>query len=465
MKQRTLKESFAVSGIGIHTGKQVNLKILPAEANTGFKFVRVDHPAKPEIWADVRFVSNTLRSTTIQKGDVQVSTIEHVLAALSGMQVDNAILEVDGPEMPILDGSSKMIVDGINKVGVVEQEANREYLVIQEPIEYRDEETGTEIIALPADDFELTVMIDFNSQVLGQQYAHLYDIKDFEKEIAPCRTFVFLHELESLINQGLIKGGDLDNAVVIVDRMMEPEDLKRLALKLDKPDIEIVEEGVLNTTKLKFNNEPARHKLLDVIGDLTLLGHPIKGRIVATKPGHAANVAFATILKKVFKEQQKLKGRPKYDPDTPPVKDINGVMANLPHRFPFLLVDKIIELEENHVVGVKNVTLNEFFFQGHFPGNPIFPGVLQMEALAQTGGILALSKVPDPENWDTYFIKIDKAKFKQKVIPGDTLILKMELMTPIRRGICHMFGTAYVGNRIVSEGELIAQILRRPVDE
>lgn len=464
MKQKTISEPIQVSGVGLHTGKEVNLTIRPAETGTGYKFVRTDIEGSPVISADVNKVVSTNRGTKIKQGDVSVSTVEHVLSALRAIGVDNAILEIDGPEMPIMDGSARHFAEAIIKTGLVEQDKEREYLIIEKPVEFKDEETGSEYLALPSDHFEVTTMIDFNSQVLGQQYAHLYNLDDYPEKIAPCRTFVFLHELEMLINQNLIKGGDLDNAVVIVDRVMQPEELKKLAESLGKPSVEVVEEGVLNTTDLRFKNEPARHKLLDVIGDLALVGRPIKGRIVATKPGHTSNVRFGYKLKKILREQQRLKGKPKYDPDMIPVKDINEITAMLPHRFPFLLIDKVIELSDEHVVGVKNVTNNEYFFPGHFPGNPIFPGVLQIEALAQTGGILALSTVSDPENWDTYFLKIEKAKFKHKVVPGDTLILKMELVTPIRRGICHMYGTAYVGNRIVSEGELIAQIVRRPED-
>ena len=325
--------------------------------------------------------------------------------------------------------------------------------------------TGTELLALPADHFEVTTMIDFNSKVLGPQFASLNRIEDYTTQIAPCRTFVFIHELEKLLDMGLIKGGDMDNAIVIADRKMDKEELDSLAKKMGKPAVNIDEEGVLNTVKLHFQNEPARHKLLDVIGDLALIGKPIRGKIVATKPGHTANIEFAKILKKSLLEKRRLMGVPKYNPLDEPIMDVNEVMAMLPHRYPFLLVDKIIEISDTHVVGVKNVTINEAFFQGHFPSNPVFPGVLQIEALAQTGGILALNSMPDKGNWDTYFLKIDNTKFKAKVGPGDTLILKMELIEPIRRGIVHMQGTAYVGNKIVSEGELTAQVVRRVKEE
>jgi len=334
-----------------------------------------------------------------------------------------------------------------------------------EPISYRDEITGTELLALPSEEFQVTTMIDFDSPVLGHQYASLDNVNDYQEEIAPCRTFVFLHELEHLLNQDLIKGGDLENAIVIVDRVMAQSELDTLAERLKKPSIKVDKEGILNTLDLHFENEPARHKLLDVMGDLALVGKPIKGKIMATKPGHTANIEFAKILRQRWKEQKKLRGKPKYNPDIDPLYDVMEIQQYIPHRFPFMLVDKIIELSPEHVVGIKNVTFNEQLFQGHFPNNPVFPGVLQLEAMAQTGGILALSAVEDPTEWDTYFLKIDNAKFKNKVVPGDTLILKLELLTPIRRGIVHMQGTAYVGNKIVSEGELTAQIIRKTKNE
>ncbi len=461
MKQHTIKKEVSVKGIGLHTGKKVKMTFKPAPTNYGFKFQRIDLKDSPIISADVNKVVSTNRGTTIKNGDAQVSTVEHTLSALVGLAVDNVLIEIDGPEAPIMDGSAIQILEKLESAGIEEQDANREYFEVEEPVTYKDELTGTELTAYPADHYEVTTMIDFNSPVLGHQYASLENIADYKKDIAPCRTFVFLHELEQLLNMNLIKGGDLDNAIVIVDRKMSQSDLDDLAKKLEKPSIKVEETGILNTIKLRFENEPARHKLLDVIGDLALVGKPIKGKIVAKKPGHTSNIEFARILRKLYQEQRKLKGKPKYDPTIEPIKNVIELAKMLPHRYPFLLVDKIIELEDNYVVGVKNVTFNEQFFQGHFPNNPVMPGVLQIEAMAQTGGILALNQVDDPENWDTYFIRIDSAKFKHKVVPGDTMIIKMELLTPIRRGICHMQGTAYVGNKIVSEAELIAQIFNR----
>lgn len=466
MKQSTIQNPVSVHGVGLHTGKNVTLTFKPAAANHGFRFQRVDLPDQPVIPADVKLVISTNRSTTLKSGDAQVSTVEHVLSALTGLHLDNVLLEIDGPEMPIMDGTSMPFVHALGSAGRVALDAERDYFVVTEPIAYKDEVTGTELLALPSDHFEATVMIDFNSLVLGQQFASLSNLDDYVESIAPCRTFVFLHELEKLLDMGLSKGGDLDNAIVIADRKMDQEELDHLAQKMGKPGgVEVNEAGVLNTIKLHFPNEPARHKLLDVIGDLALIGKPIKGKIVATKPGHTANVEFAKLLKKDLTEKRRLVGIPKYDPDKEPVLDILEISRRLPHRYPFLMVDKIIELSANHVVGVKNVTMNEGFFPGHFPDNPVFPGVLQIEALAQTGGILALHNVPDPGQWDTYFLKIDNAKFKAKVLPGDTLILKMELLEPIRRGIVHMQGTAYVGSKIVSEGELTAQVVRRAAKE
>lgn len=449
----------------MHTGKKVTMTFHPAPVNHGYKFQRIDLASKPIVSADVSKVVSTNRGTTIKNGEAQISTVEHTLSALVGMGIDNVLIEIDGPEVPILDGSAIEMVKALKKAGADEQDAEREYFEITEPISYVDDATGSELVALPSDEYQVTALIDFNSSVLGHQYATLVQISDYVNEIAPSRTFVFLHELEQLLDQNLIKGGDLDNAIVIVDRVMSQKDLDKLAKKIGRPSVKVDKEGILNTNSLHFENEPARHKLLDIIGDIALVGKPIKGKIVATKPGHTANVAFAKILKEMYREQKKLKGKPVYDPDKPPIFDVVDIQRMLPHRYPFLLVDKIIELTEKEVVGVKNVTINENYFQGHFPGNPLFPGVLQMEALAQTGGLLALSRVEDPENWDTYFIKIDNAKFKSKVVPGDTLILKMELLSPIRRGIVQMQGTAYVGKKIVSEGELTAQIIRRTNNE
>ena len=461
MKQKTIKKSVSVKGVGLHTGATVNLTFLPAPVNHGIKFQRVDLEDSPVLNADVNRVIATTRGTTIEMNKAQLATVEHVLSAVAGLQVDNVMIQVDGPEIPIMDGSAAPFLKALKKAGFEEQSEEREYFEITEPLSYYDEATGSELLALPADNFEITTMIDFNSPVLGQQYATLNNFDDYAEQIAPCRTFVFLHELEQLFKQNLIKGGDLDNAIVIVDRVMNQKELDELAKKLGKPSVKVEQEGILNTVDLQFKNEPARHKLLDCIGDMALLGMPIKGKILATKPGHTSNIAFTKILKKKYQEHRKLKGKPSYDPNQEPLFDSVKIANWLPHRYPFLLVDKIIELSDHHVVGVKNVTFNEPFFPGHFPNNPVMPGVLQIEAMAQTGGILALSTVDEPNTWDTYFLKIENAKFKNKVVPGDTVLFKMELTAPIRRGICQMQATAYVGNKIVSEAELTAQIVKR----
>lgn len=462
MKQNTIKKPASVAGIGLHTGEMVNMTILPAQPGEGIRFRRTDLKCdNVEIMADVSKVCSTTRGTSLRIGEAVVHTVEHVLAALYALGVDNAIIELDGPEVPILDGSASPFVKIIEESGIQEQDADREVFKITEPITYRDEATGTEILALPNDHFEATVLIDFNSKVLGQQYASLYDLNDFPEAIAPCRTFVFLHELETLLDQDLIKGGDLENAIVIADVVLSEDKLQELARRLGKESVTVEKEGILNTVKLHYSNEPARHKLLDIIGDISLLGKYVQGKIVAKKPGHTANISFTKILKRKYREFQKLRAIPHYDPNKKPVYDNVQINGLLPHRYPFLLIDKVIEITDRTVVAIKNVTINEAYFQGHFPGNPVMPGVLQIEAMAQTGGILVLSNVDNPQEWDTYFLKIDNAKFKYKVVPGDTLILKLELLSPIRRGICNMFGSAYVGDRLVSEGELTAQIIKR----
>ena len=459
-KQHTLNKSISISGTGLHTGVLVDMTLTPANPGYGIQFQRVDLPNKPTIKADCDLVTDTSRGTTLQVGDVKISTVEHILAALVGMGVDNLLIEVNGPEIPIIDGSSSPFIEKIEEAGILEQDAAKAWYSIDENIFHYDDEKRVEMVALPALDYQITTLIDFNSPVLGTQHAALKTIKDFKAEIAPCRTFCFLHELETLLENDLIKGGDINNAIVVVDKPVSSEEMSRLAKVFKRDKIEVKSEGYLNNLELRFPNEPARHKLLDVVGDLALIGYPIKARIIANRPGHSSNVEFAKKIKQYIKKNKHVKDVPVYNPAETPVFNLEQIEKTLPHRHPFLFIDKIIELTDTMIVGVKNVTYNEWFFPGHFPGNPVMPGVLQIEALAQTGGILCINAMPKGQ-YDTYFLKIDNCKFKQMVKPGDTMLLKMELTSPIRRGICEMRGTVYVGGKVATEADLVAQVIKR----
>ncbi len=459
--QKTIKKPSTVSGLGLHTGSVVNLTFNPAPENHGVVFKRSDIEGHQGIAADVSYVVDTSRGTTIEKNGVRIHTIEHVMSALVGLGIDNMLIEIDGPETPIMDGSAKFFIDALAEAEVIEQKSKREYFVVDSVISYTDPENKIEIIAIPSNEYKVSVMIDFETKVLSTQNANLNHLKDYKEQIAPCRTFVFLHELEYLMSNNLIKGGDMNNAIVFVNKAVNQEELDRLAELFNKPKVAVKSEGILNNLDLHFDNEPARHKLLDVIGDLSLCGKPIKGHIIANRPGHAANVEFAKILKKHIEKSAIAEKVPEYDPNKKPVYDILGIMKLLPHRPPFLLVDKILELGDQHVVGLKSVTMNEGFFVGHFPDEPVMPGVLQIEAMAQTGGILLLSTIPDPENYLTLFLKIEEVKFRNKVVPGDTIIFRLDLLAPIRRGLCHMKGLAYVGKKVVMEATMLAQIAKK----
>jgi UDP-3-O-[3-hydroxymyristoyl] N-acetylglucosamine deacetylase/3-hydroxyacyl-[acyl-carrier-protein] dehydratase len=459
-KQHTLSQPIHISGTGLHTGILVDMTLKPAHPGFGIQFQRVDLPNQPIIKADCDLVTDTSRGTTLQVGDAKVSTVEHILASLVGMGIDNVLIELNGPEVPIMDGSSSPFIALIEASGVEEQEAAKAWYSLDENIYHYDDEKRVEMVALPSLDYQLTTLIDFNSPVLGTQHAGLKTIKDFKSEIAPCRTFCFLHELEMLIDNDLIKGGDINNAIVVVDKAVSDAEMTRLAKIFNREKIEVKSEGYLNNLELRFPNEPARHKLLDVIGDLALIGYPIKARIIANRPGHSTNIEFAKKIKHYIRKNKHVKNVPVYDPSVPPVYSLDQIEKTLPHRHPFLFVDKIVELSDTHIVGIKNVTFNEWFFPGHFPGNPVMPGVLQIEALAQTGGILCINSMPEGK-YDTYFLKIDNCKFKQMVRPGDTMVLKLEMTGPIRRGICEMRGTVFVGGKIATEADLIAQIVKR----
>ncbi|HEX2969680.1 MAG TPA: bifunctional UDP-3-O-[3-hydroxymyristoyl] N-acetylglucosamine deacetylase/3-hydroxyacyl-ACP dehydratase [Bacteroidales bacterium] len=459
-KQRTLAGDVSLTGKGLHTGLNVTITFKPAPANHGYKFCRTDLPGKPVIDALAENVTDTARGTTLMQNNASVATVEHALAALYGLQIDNALIELDGPEAPIMGGSSWKFVEAIRQTGFVELKEERNYFVVKQKITYSEEEHGVDLIVYPDDHLSINVLIDYNSKILGNQYSILDSIKNFEEEISKSRTFVFFHELEPLFNAGRIKGGDLDNAIVILEKEVEQEEIDRIAKMFNRPGISTHNAGVLNNTQLKYPNEPARHKLLDIMGDIALVGHPIKGKIVATRPGHHANTRLARIIRQEMKKTASKKDIPVYDPSQPPVYTLEDIRSKLPHRFPFLFVDKVISLNETTIVGIKNVTFNEAFFQGHFPEEPVMPGVLMVEALAQTGGLLVLSMVEEPEKYSTYFLKIDKIKFRHKVVPGDTLILKMELTDSMRRGIVTMFGQAFVGNNLILEGEMTAQVIK-----
>jgi UDP-3-O-[3-hydroxymyristoyl] N-acetylglucosamine deacetylase/3-hydroxyacyl-[acyl-carrier-protein] dehydratase len=460
LKQHTIKRQVTISGVGLHTGVKVNMTFVPAAVNHGIKFQRIDLEGRPTVDADVDNVVDLSRGTTIEQSGARINTVEHTLAAVVGLQIDNILIQLDGPEPPIMDGSSIQFVEAIEDAGLEEQNALRNFFEVPHSTFYKDPERDVEIAALPLDDYRVTVMVDYNSPVLGSQHASMTNINQFSKEIASCRTFCFLHELEMLQKQNLIKGGDLNNAIVVVDRVVKDDELDHLAKLFNKPKVEVKKEGILNNVELRYKNEPARHKLLDMIGDLALVGRPLKAQILAARPGHAANVAFAKQLKKLMKEGSKHQ-IPRYDPSLPPVMNVNQIYKALPHTYPFKLVDKIFHLDETTVAGIKNVTINEPFFQGHFPGNPVMPGVLQIEAMVQTGGILVLNTVPDPENYWTYFLSIESCRFRKMVLPGDQIIFKCELLAPIKRGIAKMQGQAFVAGNLVCEAVMSASIVRK----
>ena len=456
--QRTINEEGNLEGIGLHTGKKSKLKFVPAVINHGIKFQRIDLDEMPIIDADVNNVIAVERGTTIKQNDATVSTVEHLLAAIVGLQIDNILIQIDGEEIPILDGSSKYFIDCLEKCGLKTQDAARKYIEISEKLTYNDEENNVEISIYPHNDYRITSMVDYNSEILGSQHYTLNQISNFKKDVSDARTFCFLHEIEDLFKKNLIKGGDLDNAIVIVDKVIDEKKLKEISQLLGKKNIKVDKQGILNNIKLKYNNEPARHKLLDIVGDLALVGRPIKGHIIAARPGHKSNIEFAKILKNFIKKRNI--NAPKYDPNQKPVFDINGVKNIMKHRYPFLLVDKITYLDESEVVGVKNVTVNEDFFNGHFPGNPVMPGVLQIEALAQVGGILVMNSIEEPEKHIPYLAGIENFRFRKMVSPGDTLVMRLRFIAPIKRGIAKMKAEAFVGNNLVSEGNMTATISR-----
>lgn len=458
--QKTIKNEFTLSGIGLHTGKEVTLTFKPAPINHGYAFVRVDLEGAPTIQPKAEYVVDTQRGTNLEKNGVSIHTSEHVLAAAVGLGVTNLLIELNAAEPPIMDGSSKYFVEALEKAQIIEQEATVEPYVVKEVISYKEEATGSEIMIMPSDEYEVTTMVDFGTQILGTQNATINSMTEFKEEISKARTFSFLHELEMLLDNNLIKGGDLNNAIVYVDKEISEDTMNKLKKAFDKEDISVKANGILDNLTLHWANEAARHKLLDVIGDLALIGTPIQGKVIANKPGHSINTKFAKKLANIIKQEKRNKV-PQYDLSQPPLMDIYKIMEILPHRPPFLLIDRILELSDTHVVGVKNVSMNEPFFVGHFPEAPVMPGVLQIEAMAQCGGVLVLNTVPDPENYLTYFMKMDNVKFKQKVLPGDTLIFKAELITPIRRGICHMQAYGYANNKLVVEAALMAQIAKK----